>query len=238
MRILALDTTTRGGSVALVDHDALVAVESGDATRTHGERLPGDIMRLLASHHVSLSEIDLFAVAAGPGSFTGLRIGIATMQGLATAHQKGLIGVSTLDALAESARRQLSAGSTTPCDTIAAWMDAQRGEVFAALYSSAELSMLEGPLVARPDEILTRWTPGISQACFVGDGAVTHRRLLARYIVLEPTPLLAPAIGWMAAEMVRSGPIPGPDAIRPLYVRRPDAELARARSTSGQIDDP
>jgi tRNA A37 threonylcarbamoyladenosine modification protein TsaB len=151
------------------------------------------------------------------------------MQGLATAHQKGLIGVSTLDALAESARRQLSAGSTTPCDTIAAWMDAQRGEVFAALYSSAELSMLEGPLVARPDEILTRWTPGISQACFVGDGAVTYRRLLARYIVLEPIPLLAPAIGWMAAEMVRSGPIPGPDAIRPLYVRRPDAELARAR---------
>jgi tRNA threonylcarbamoyladenosine biosynthesis protein TsaB len=229
MRILALDTTTRGGSVALVDHDALVAVESGDATRTHGERLPGDIIRLLASCRVSLSEIDLFAVAAGPGSFTGLRIGIATMQGLAAAHQKGLIGVSTLDALAESARRQLRAGGTTACDTIAVWMDAQRGEVFAALYGRAEPAVLDGALVARPDEVLARWTARIPQACFVGDGAVTYRRLLARYIILEPTPLLAPAIGWMAAEMARSGPIPGPDAIRPLYVRRSDAELARDR---------
>jgi tRNA threonylcarbamoyladenosine biosynthesis protein TsaB len=215
--------------VALVDHDALVGVESGDATRTHGERLPGDIIRLLASCRVSLSEIDLFAVAAGPGSFTGLRIGIATMQGLAAAHQKGLIGVSTLDALAESARRQLRAGGTTACDTIAVWMDAQRGEVFAALYGRAEPAVLDGALVARPDEVLARWTARIPQACFVGDGAVTYRRLLARYIILEPTPLLAPAIGWMAAEMARSGPIPGPDAIRPLYVRRSDAELARDR---------
>jgi tRNA threonylcarbamoyladenosine biosynthesis protein TsaB len=229
MRILALDTTTRGGSVALVDDDALVAVESGDATRTHGERLPGEIVRLLAPHHVSLSAIDLFAVAAGPGSFTGLRIGIATMQGLAAAHRKGLIGVSTLDALARAARRQLSTSGVTACETVGVWMDAQRGEVFAALYGGAELSVLDGPVVARPDDVLIRWASQVSHACFIGDGAVVYQRMLARHFILEPTPLLAPTIGWMAAEMAKSNPVPGPDAIRPIYVRRPDAELARDR---------
>ena len=229
MRILALDTTTRGGSVALVDRDVLVAVEAGDATRTHGERLPGDIMRLLRSRQMSLADIDVFAVAAGPGSFTGLRIGIATMQGLAAANRKGLIGVSTLDALAHAAGRHMSAGGTDVYETVAVWMDAQRGEVFAALYGSADLSVLDGPLVARPEEVLTRWTSQMSHAWFVGDGAVAYKPLLGQHAVLEPTPLIAPAIGWLAAERARTGPVPGPDEIRPLYVRRPDAELARDR---------
>ncbi len=227
MRILALDTTTRGGSIALVDRDALVAVEAGDPMRTHGERLPADIMRLLATCHMELRDIDVFAVAAGPGSFTGLRVGIATMQGLAVAHRKGLIGVSALDALASGARRQMA--DAAPADALAVWMDAQRGEVFAALYDGQTLTLVDGPLVAPPDEVLTRWATMARRPWFVGDGAMAYRQLVARHPLLEPTPLIAPAIGLMAAELTKTAPAPGPDAIRPLYVRRPDAELARDR---------
>ena len=99
MLVLALDTTTRQGSVALARDAVLLGCEVGDDRLTHGERLPGDLIRLLERNNTRLSDIDLFAVAAGPGSFTGLRIGIATMQGLAVTNGRGLVGISALDAL-------------------------------------------------------------------------------------------------------------------------------------------
>src|SRR2546430_14337769 len=99
MLVLALDTTTRRGSVALLRDRILLDCEIGDAELTYGERLPADLMRLLERHRLSVRDIDLFAVAAGPGSFTGLRIGIACMQGLALANGRQLAGASTLDAL-------------------------------------------------------------------------------------------------------------------------------------------
>src|SRR4030095_9792978 len=103
MLVLALDTTTRRGSAALLRDGALLDCEVGDAARTYGERLPGDLMRLLDRQGLRIQEIDLFAVAAGPGSLTGMRIGIATMQGFAMANGRRMVGVSTLDALARSA---------------------------------------------------------------------------------------------------------------------------------------
>src|SRR5262245_23454403 len=81
VRILSLDTTTRDGSAALVDDDRVVEVRRGDASRSHAERLPGDLLSLVGAHGLTLGDIDVFAIAAGPGSFTGLRIGIATIQG-------------------------------------------------------------------------------------------------------------------------------------------------------------
>ena len=91
-------------------------------------RLPLDLMTLLEHGGMKLGDVDVFAVATGPGSFTGLRIGIATMQGLAFAAGKPLVGVSGFDALARIADAE--AGGTS----IATWVDAWRGEVYAALY--------------------------------------------------------------------------------------------------------
>ena len=88
MVILALDTTTKAGSYALWRGDALVEQRPGDAARTHAERLPGDLADLLAAHGLTVKDVDLYAVASGPGSFTGLRVGVATIQGLALVHGK------------------------------------------------------------------------------------------------------------------------------------------------------
>src|SRR5687767_7395786 len=99
MLVLALDTTTRQGSVALAREGDILGSGAGDAAITHGARLPGDLARLLGQHGLRIADVDLFAVAAGPGSFTGLRIGIATMQGLALGNGKPLAGVSALDAI-------------------------------------------------------------------------------------------------------------------------------------------
>jgi hypothetical protein len=76
-----------------------------------------------------------------------------------------------------------------------------------------------------------RWAWTSAHTWFVGDGAIAYRRLIVQCPVLEPTPLIAPAVGWIAARLASTGPVPGPDKIRPLYVRRPDAELARDRSS-------
>ncbi len=225
MLILSLDTTSRAGSAAVIDDGRVLAEITGDPALTHGQRLPADLVRVLGAARVALEDIELFAVAAGPGSFTGLRVGIATVQGLATAAARRVVPISTLDALAhviEPAPPRL-----------AAWMDAQRGEVFAALYDSARRPVIEAT-AAPPDATLTAWAPVVAEQdlTFIGDGAVRYGDVIrvavgGRADIVEPTPLLAGAIGRIAWER-RAGAVL-PHAVVPIYIRKPDAELARAR---------
>src|SRR5215218_7858675 len=121
MRVLALDTTTRAGSVAVIDDDRVLFEERGDPLRSQAERLPADLIRAIAAAGLAWNAIDLFAVASGPGSFTGLRIGIATMQGLAFVGRKRLVPISALVAAACGAAAGMAVG-----DVVGAWLDAHR----------------------------------------------------------------------------------------------------------------
>jgi tRNA threonylcarbamoyladenosine biosynthesis protein TsaB len=221
MVILALDTTTRSGSIALMRGAEVVEVKASDTMRPQAERLPAELMALLERHRLELPHIDVYAVATGPGSFTGLRIGIATMQGLAFAERKPLIGISALDALAWVADRHIHGCSVS----VATWVDAWRGEVYAALYEHGAEVM--PPTVDTPARLLRRLE---GAALFVGDGAAVYADLItaAGGRVAEPAaPLIAGAIATLAAREAAAGRCPPPHAIRPLYVRRPDAEMAR-----------
>jgi tRNA threonylcarbamoyladenosine biosynthesis protein TsaB len=235
MRVLALDTTAAAGSIALVDDDHIVDEQSGDGSRTHGERLPGELLSLLERHRLTLNAVDLFAVAAGPGSFTGLRIGIATVQGLAFATGRPVVAVSALEALA-----QIATGEAAPGAVVGALVDAHRGEVFAALFRSTAAALfsperlvpLDGPLVDRAASILARWTDrNTAPEWLIGDGIASARDAIVQTSGLRtlPTPRLAGAIGRMAAVAAGRGQTMTPGAIQPLYVRRPDAEVARDR---------
>ena len=137
MRILALDTTTRAGSVALLEDHRIVDERRGDDARTHAARLPAEITTMVDSHHLALADIDLFAVASGPGSFTGLRIGIATIQGLAFVHRRRIAAIPALDALAHMGSLDASPGTL-----VAAWMDAHRHDVFASVYRDRKSTRL------------------------------------------------------------------------------------------------
>jgi tRNA threonylcarbamoyladenosine biosynthesis protein TsaB len=225
--ILALDTTTRGGSVAVADGDRILALLPGDESRTHGERLPGEIARALEQARVTRDRIDLLAVATGPGAFTGLRIGLAAMQGLAMTLNKSVVGVSALDALAAQARDW----DETAADVIVPWMDAQRGDVFATLVDRQSGAAIEAPAAANPKALLHAWHRHLAdrRAIFIGDAATRDAGLIAevgqgRWEARSPTPL-APQIASIGFERAQqAGP---PHALEPIYVRRPDAEIER-----------
>ena len=234
MLVLALDTTTSTGSCALARDGRVVFEQVNDAPNAHAEHLPGDLMALLDRANTRLTDIDAFAVAIGPGSFTGLRIGIATMQGLSFAEGKPLVGVSGFDALLRIANEGLPRRPVAEAGHVATWVDAWRGEVFAALYEDGR--EVDAPVVTRPEAVLeslreTTPAPGRS-TLFIGDGARAHANVIrdmlgerAR-IAEPPAPPLAGAIAIIAGELSISGEH-APHAIRPLYIRRTDAELAR-----------
>ena len=235
MRVIALDTTTRAGSVALIEDGRVVDERAGDGARTHAQRLPAEITAMVAAHGVALADVDLYAVASGPGSFTGLRIGIATIQGLALVHRRKAVAIPALEALAHAAGADLAPGTL-----IAAWMDAHRREVFAAAYratsgaafSRARFAGVEEPTAGDPASILARWRDrfGALPTVYVGDGAVIYEDAIAQEVpgatILE-APLLAGAIGRLAAGRRDEAVAPGD--MRALYVRRPDVELERER---------
>ena len=262
MWVLSLDTTTRAGSVALASDGRVIEETAGSATQPPAARLPGDLMAILSRHGLAVQDIDLYAVATGPGSFTGLRIGIATMQGVAFATRKPLIGVSGLDALARVAA-QVARRDEAGASHIATWVDAWRGEAYAALYEvldsarsgaprrAVDESLNEArdeatrevlpPTVDTPAALLAavRSLSVTRPSCstlFIGDGAESYRDLItstlgtAAAFPASLTPALAGAIAILAWHAARGGLRPPPHAIRPLYVRRPDAELARSRA--------
>ena len=238
--ILSLDTTTKAASCAVVRDGVVLNEERIDPTRQLALQLPGALRDILDLSAIALEEIDAFAVAIGPGSFTGLRIGIATMQGLAFGQGKPLIGVSGLTAL------RAVASPAFLGSRIAAWVDAWRGDVYATLFEDGR--QIGEPVVAKPADLLDAMIgrdssgpripdPGsrlmANDITFIGDGAETYRELIVSRLghaarMADPVvPLLAGVIAVLATIDYTKGHRPPPHAIRPLYVRRPDAELAR-----------
>jgi tRNA threonylcarbamoyladenosine biosynthesis protein TsaB len=186
------------------------------------------VIRLLDEAGASMDQVGLLAVIAGPGSFTGLRVGIATVQGLAMAGGLRIVAVPALEALAAAVE------APDPRHLIAPWMDAQRGEVFAAAYTADGAGQLQPPSSDSPARALARLLarPGMEPIVFVGDGALRYRDLIAaglgsRAAIVDPTPPLAPVAARYAAAHADRAVLP--HAVVPIYVRRPDAELAKDR---------
>jgi tRNA threonylcarbamoyladenosine biosynthesis protein TsaB len=231
MIVLALDTATPPGSCAVARDGVVLREIAGDAAVSHAARLPRDLMRILDDTGLTLAAVDVFAVASGPGSFTGARVGIATMQGLAFASGRALFGISALDALA------CAAGSD---ERLAAWIGAWRGEVYAALYEGGVT--IDPPVIANPAALLAGYDVARLQAGparadgplrFAGDGAVAHwdqirlQRGERAVLAVPPAPLLAGTVALLTAARAAAGERPRPGEIRQLYIRRPDTELPR-----------
>ena len=233
--ILAIETATRAGSVALSRGKETLCSASGDASASHSTDLIQTVEGILASGGAKLSDVELFAAALGPGSFTGLRIGLATIKSFAVCTGRSCAGVSTLAAIAHAAGASEHTVSLLP---------AGRGELFAQMFSVADAQVRELDTAAHlsPNAILEKYG-GSSELVWAGEGAHQHAETLRAWAEtrnvefddsspgrttwrLAPrTDRLAISVAALALNAYRIGNTVEPNELRAVYVRASDAEL-------------
>ncbi len=226
MRILAIDTTTGSGSAALLEDGRILAEIGVDSFGTHSSRLLSVTDVLFKSLRWTPADLDGYAVAPGPGSFTGIRIGLGTVQALAFASGKPIAPVSSLRAMAWKLRND---GSPLVCPA----HDAKKGEVYAALYSfeKSRMKALIPEGAYAPEQLIAKFPRGRTILFFGGGyplllAAMTPAKR-ARAVFAARTPFIAPEIGLLGAGMIAAGQGIGPDALEPIYLRRSQAEEGR-----------
>lgn len=224
MKVLGIDTSTSCGSIGLVEDGKVISEFLLDRPETHSERLIRGIELLLKESHLSIHDLDGWVISLGPGSFTGLRIGVSTIKGLAFATNKPIVGVSTLDVLAF----QISPTPYLICPVI----DARKGEVYTAFYRYQEKDSLKriSPYRAlRPEELIHQIK---EKTLFVGDGVKSYgdyfKKALPTFTLYPPWPLHFPhgsALAILGIEILKKGVSLDLSSFTPLYIRPSEAEL-------------
>jgi tRNA threonylcarbamoyladenosine biosynthesis protein TsaB len=218
MRLLAVETSSLAGGVALLDDERLIAEYVLDVSITHSERLMAAIDRVLADARWMPRQLEGLAVAVGPGSFTGLRIAVSTVKGLALALGLPIAAVPTLDGMAAA----VPWAALPVCPVL----DARKGEVYVSRYRWADGAMRRewNYLALAPAHVAERLT---EPTLVIGDGgAVVHspyaRRLPAPQRVPSPA-----CVGALGLARLRAGDCVQAAALTPLYLRPSEAELRR-----------
>lgn len=229
MRFIVVDTADARGSIAVLDEREVLAIEEHSSEEDYSGWLLPAVRRLLAKSSLSLAQLDGYAVCAGPGSFTGLRVGLTTVKAWAEIYGKPIAALSRLEALTMS--------SLQPDATfVAAYIDARRDQVFAALYARSGNGfepLGEEAVISLPDFAVAvreksaskavRWvTPDPALLKFVPSWPA----LLASGHILQSTPPpFAPLLGALAGRKFRLGQTTDALSLDANYVRRSDAEM-------------
>lgn len=232
MNILGIETSTKTGSVAIVSEDGVVAQYSLNIEVTHSERLMSTVDRVLKDTGLAVPDLDGFSVAIGPGSFTGLRIGLSTVKGLALATGKPIAAVPTLQALAWNLPY-----SVYP---VCPLLDARKNEVYAALYRFAGTALVQ----VLPETAISifRLAEQISEkVVFTGEGSRIFRNgiqeVFGERAVFAPHSAVLPSgakVAEIGLDMIKSGRQVEPDRLTPLYIRRPEAEVIWEKKEKSQ----
>ena len=224
MKVLGIDTSTPCGGVGLVDDAGVVSEDLLNVAVTHSERLLSAIESLLKSANCTMETLDGWAISLGPGSFTGLRIGMSTAKGLAFVSGKPLVGIPTLDGLAAQV-------SPTPY-LICPILDARKKEVYTAFYRYAENNTLVrlSDYRAIPPEVLIRDVT--EKTVFIGDGVRNHGEHLRRTLPslalfpVDPLHLLhGSTVAILGLDLIRKKEYLDVSTLVPIYVRPSEAEI-------------
>jgi tRNA threonylcarbamoyladenosine biosynthesis protein TsaB len=221
---LAIESATVTPSVALLAGDEVVALRACAPEANAAEVILPAVASVMAEAGIAFSSLSLLAVAIGPGSFTGLRVGLASVKGLAFEGSPPVAAVPTLAALC------FEGGS--PRRPVAALLDARRGEVYAAAYGPGAAGAGEAELVAeglyRPEILASQLPP---DCAFVGDGAVLHGPALRAAGFVQAAEIVyakaAPAVGRLGRRLFALGRAQRAADLAPRYLRRAEAEARR-----------
>jgi tRNA threonylcarbamoyladenosine biosynthesis protein TsaB len=224
MKVLGIDTATSCGSVGLIDDGEILSDYLLNIPVTHSERLLGAIEFVLKEARCPIENIDGWAISIGPGSFTGLRIGVSTVKGLAFATGKPVAGVSTLDVLAS----QIAPTSYLICTIL----DARKKEVYTAFYRYEEdgsLRRQSNYQAIGPEDLVKKIT---EQTIFLGDGVRTYRDFLLNSLPSLAIFPLAPlhvsrgsVVAKLGSELLQKGEYLDLPTFVPIYVRHSEAEM-------------
>ncbi len=223
MMILAIDTTTFTGSIALLKDKKLIAEVDIDSSSTYSERLLPAVDFLFKTNQLSIQDMDGFAVSVGPGSFTGIRIGLSTVKSFSYASGKPVAGVSTLKALAEKLRR-------SQAHLLCPLLDAKKGEVYAALFESKGDKLLEVvPQGAYSPDRFFSLLPSHRIISFIGNGVEVYRKKIFQYFkdkarLSRRSAFIAYEIGLLGYEMLKKKKGVSAEKLEPLYFRKSQAE--------------
>jgi tRNA threonylcarbamoyladenosine biosynthesis protein TsaB len=224
LTLLGIDTSTPASAACVLRDDGTsfeVAPEPGrlGGGPAHARELMPAIARVMEQAGLRFAELEAIAVGVGPGTFTGLRIGIATARGLASAAGLELRPVSSLAALAEGMREEGGAPALLPL------IDARRGELFAALYAP-QGEQIWPPFVAAPDRLAERVREAGVSARAAGDGSIRFRRVLeAAGIVVDTDESRSHVVRALhVCRLAQVVPGEPPEAVLPEYLRAPDAK--------------
>ncbi len=235
MKVFAIDTSTRSGSVAVVDDTKVVWESLFDTGVTHSELLLPSVKGILDLAGVSFDEMDVLALTLGPGSFTGVRIGVSTVKGFALVLGKPVVGVSTLEALA----------SNFPgcAYTVVPLLDARKGEVYSAEFrwEGCDLVRVSGDRVIPPEVLLDEID---GPTLFVGDGTAKYGELIRERLggcaILAPPEsslVRASVVARMAQRKYEKGDVLDADTFTPTYLRRSEAEINLEKGLLGVSGD-
>ncbi len=221
MRILAIETSTMLGGVAIVDEEGLISEIRLNVSVEHSERLIPEIAHLLEESRLSISDIEAFAISAGPGSFTGLRVGMATVKGLCYATGRPMVAVPTLDAMAWS----FPYSRYPVCPVI----DARRSQVFTAIYRwerDGFITLKESSVVDRSRfvEFVRSILPD-EEVIITGNGHLFYKGIEG-FLIPPPEKLYPSAVnvGLVGLRLAKEGRFVDPEGFTPLYLRRSQAE--------------
>jgi len=224
MKVLGIDTSTSCGSVGLIDDGKVISDYLLNIPATHSERLLGAIELVLREARCPIENLDGWAISLGPGSFTGLRIGVSTMKGLAFATGKPVAGVSTLDVLAS----QIPPTSHLICPIL----DARKKEVYTAFYRYGEENSLKRQsayLAIRPEDLAKMIK---EQTIFLGNGVRTYEEFLLNalpsLVIFPPAPLHlshGSMVAKLGSELLEKGEYLDLPTFAPIYVRPSEAEI-------------
>jgi tRNA threonylcarbamoyladenosine biosynthesis protein TsaB len=232
MYILGIETSTTTGSVAVVSEDGVIAQYSLNIEVTHSERLMSTVDRVMKDTGFTMADMDGYAVAIGPGSFTGLRIGLAAVKGLALVTGKPVAAVPTLQALAWN----LPFAAFPICPML----DARKNEVYAALYRFEGSTLAQ--VMAEEALSLSRLSEQLSgKTLFTGEASRLFRNELVELFgdraLFAPRASTLPSAATVAEiglDMIKGGKQTDLDSVTPMYIRRPEAEVMWEKKAQSQ----